>query len=121
MSFDKKTFRTFAAVTKIITVMQTATAPIPTAPRTAKKRAESADKYLFTRDETKELLGEYAFSVIDEAKKSGKDLDDVLDRLDAENVDTETFEDAALGRMMEEALKSPRVSREQVMKSLRRR
>ena len=101
--------------------MQTVASTVPTAPRTSGNRAISDDKYLFTRDQARELLGEYAFSLIDESKKSGKDLDDVLERLDAENVDTETFEDAALGRLMEEALKSPRVSREQVMKSLRLR
>jgi len=100
--------------------MQTATVTPIAMPRT-KKRVKSPAKHLFTRDEAKELLGEYAFSLIDEAKQSGKDLDEVLDRLDAENIDTETFEDAVLVRMMEEAQKSPRVSREQVMKSLRRR
>ena len=109
---------TFVAVTKNFTVMQTATATIPTAPRTSRKRAESDDKYLFTRAEAKELLGEYAFSLIDEAKKSGKDLDVVLDRLDAENIDTETFEDTALGQLIEEGLTGEYISEEEFFKFL---
>ena len=77
-------------------------------------------EYLFTRAEAKSLLGEYAFSMIDEARKSGADLDEVLDRLDAEGINTDDFEDAVLGRMMEESHTGEYVSEEQVMKSLRR-
>ena len=98
--------------------MQTATVT-PAAMSPVRKRAKSkADKYLFTRDEAKSLLGEYAFSQIDEARKTGKDLDEVLERLDAENVDTETFEDAALVCLMEEALTGEFVSFEEIMKIL---
>jgi len=99
--------------------MQTATVTPAAIPLTH-KRVKSPAKHLFTREEAKELLGEYAFSLIDEAKQSGKDLDEVLYRLDAENIDTETFEDAALGRMMEEAYNSERVSMEEVFEVLRR-
>ena len=107
----------------------------PRASSTAPKRAKQP-KYLLTRDEAKDLLGEYAFSLIDEARESDAKLEKVLDRLDVEGVDTETFEDAAFGRMMDEGLnnefisdeeifkflrsKSKRVSREQVMKTLTR-
>ena len=86
-----------------------------------KKRTETPAKYLFTRTEAKEMLGEYAFSLIDEAKKSDADLDEVLDRLDSENIDTETFEDAALVRMMEESLSGESVSLDEVMSFLRQR
>ena len=83
------------------------------------KRPDKSPEYLLTRDEAKELLGEYAFSLIDEAK-TDDELENVLDKLDAEGVDTETYEDAVFVRMMEESRNSGFVSREQVMKSLNR-
>ena len=91
-------------------------------PRTASKAPKCAKspKYLLTRDEAKDFLGEYAFSLIDEARESDAKLEKVLDRLDAEGVDTETFEDAALVRMMEEGRTGKYVSLEQLRRSLRR-
>ena len=100
------------------------------------KRRSKAPEHLFSREEAKDLLGEYAFSLIDEARNNDAELEAVLDRLDDEGVDTETFEDAAFGRMMDEGFnsefiseeeffsflrsKSRRVSREKVMKTLTR-
>ena len=101
--------------------MQTATITTPAMARIKKrtqKQTETPADYLFTRGEAKELLGDYAFSLIDEAKKTGAGLDEVLDRLDSENADTETFEDAALGRMMDEGLTGESVSFEEIMKIL---
>ena len=92
----------------------------PRASSTAPKRTKQP-KYLLTRDETKDLLGEYAFSLVDKARESDAELEKVLDRLDAEGVDTETFEDAVMVKMMQEAQKGEYVSWDQVMKSLRRR
>ena len=85
------------------------------APRRTRKQ-----KYLLSREEAKDLLGEYAFTLIDEARSSDAELEKTLARLDAEGVDTETFEDAAFVRMMEEGRTGKYVSWEQVMKSLRR-
>jgi len=98
--------------------METAVITSHTAAQT-KKRAKSP-KYLFAREEAKNLLGDYAFSLIDEARKSDANLDEVLDRLDAEGVNTDFFEDAVLGRMMEDAYNSERVSMEEVFRILRR-
>ena len=101
--------------------MQTATVTTPSIPLTkkrAQKQTETPANYLFSRSEAKELLGEYAFSLIDEAKKTGADLDEVLNRLDSENIDTETFEDAAIVRMMEEGLTGEFVGFEEIMKIL---
>ena len=78
-------------------------------------------KYLFTRQEAKSLLGEYAFSLIDQARNSDADLDEVLDWLDSEGVNTEDFEDAALGRIMETRRTGEYVSEEEVMNFLRQR
>ena len=100
--------------------MQTATVTTPSIART-QKRAETPVEFLFSRSEAKELLGEYAFSLIDEAKKTGAGLDEVLDLLDSENIDTETFEDAALGRLIEEATDDESVSMDEIMHFLRQR
>ena len=81
-SFFIKTFRTFAAVTKIFTVMQTATITSPVT-TSSPKRAETTSKPLI-RTEARRLGDLHAISLIEEGLKSG------------------------------------RVSREQVMKSLKR-
>ena len=52
--------------------METAVITSHTAAQT-KKRAKSP-KYLFAREEAKNLLGDYAFSLIDEARKSDENL-----------------------------------------------
>ena len=83
--------------------MEKVAATPKTASRTNKR--DKSPKYLLTREEAKELLGEYAFSLIDEAK-TDDELEMVLDRLDAEGVDTETYEDAVMVRMMEESRNS---------------
>jgi len=98
--------------------MQTATAT-PVAVLNKPKRAKKPE-ILMSREESKSLLGEYAFSLVDEARSSDSELEKTLARLDAEGVDTETFEDAAFGRMMDEGRTGKYVSWEHVMKSLRR-
>jgi hypothetical protein len=74
-----------------------------------------------SRSEAKELLGEYAFSLIDAAIKAGGDnLYAVLEHLDEKNISTEDFEDAVLAFLIKESISSPSVSREEVMKALGR-
>ena len=58
------------------------------------------------------------------AKKPSVSRKEVLNAIESERISpdvVEDLEDAILGRMIEESLNSERASREQVMKSLRRR
>ena len=97
--------------------MDTATITTSNAPYISQRSKPSVN--LMSRTEAKNLLGEYAFSLIDEARKSGKDLDEVLERLDAENINTEDFEDVAFGLLMEEGLTGEYISEEEFFKLLR--
>jgi hypothetical protein len=82
-------------------------------------RRDKSPLHLFSRDEAKNMLGDYAFSLIDKARNSDTALDEALDRLDAEGINTEDFEDAALGRLMEEGLTGEYISEEEFLKFLR--